>query len=71
MNKELKAYILLGLLLCIYVIAEAYLMPLTHDELSTIGFSRQAISNIITYKDPIPNNHILNTLLLKLQHLYL
>jgi hypothetical protein len=69
-NKEIKAYILLGLLLCIYVIAEAYLMPLTHDELSTIGFSRQTITDIITYKDPIPNNHILNTLLLKL-HIYI
>ena len=69
-NKEFKAYILLGLLLCIYVVAEAYLMPLTHDELSTIGFSRQSITDIISYKDPIPNNHILNTLLLKL-HIYI
>lgn len=69
-SKELKAYIFLVLLLGIYVISEAYLMPLTHDELSTISFSKQSILDIITYKEPIPNNHILNTLLLKL-HIYI
>ena len=57
---------ILGAFLFIYVLAEALYMPLTHDEYSTIGFSRESIIDIITYKNPIPNNHILNTLLLKL-----
>lgn len=63
---EYKFYLSLGVLLLVYVFSEAWLMPLTHDELSTIGFSKQSIFDILSYKDPIPNNHILNTLLLKL-----
>ena len=61
-----SVFSVLGAFLFIFVLAEAIWMPLTHDEYSTIGFSQESIIDIITYEDPIPNNHILNTLLLKL-----
>jgi len=60
-----SVFSILGIFLFIFVLAEAIWMPLTHDEYSTIGFSQESIIDIITYKNPIPNNHILNTLLLK------
>lgn len=51
----------------IYVILRAALIPITHDEANTcLTFSVQSVWDIITYSDPIPNNHILNTLLIKL-----
>lgn len=65
-NKESKIFILLGFVVFFLVTREALLIPLTHDEYSTIMVSYQSLFDIITYKDPIPNNHILNTLLLKL-----
>lgn len=41
-------------------------IPITHDEAGTIlNFSTQPVWDIVTYKDPIPNNHILHTLLVK------
>jgi len=61
-----KYFIALGSVVFFLVVREAILLPLTHDEYSTIMVSYQSVWDIITYKDPIPNNHILNTLLLKL-----
>lgn len=51
----------------LYILLRAIRIPITHDEAGTIlNFSSQSIWNIITYRDPIPNNHILNTLLIRL-----
>lgn len=59
--------ILIGVALLIYVILRAALIPITHDEANTcLTFSVKSFWDIITYSDPIPNNHILNTLLIKL-----
>lgn len=50
----------------IYIFLRITTIPVTHDEAGTIlSFSRQSLWDILTYKDPIPNNHILNTLLIK------
>lgn len=65
-DKDSKLFISLGLVLFFLIVREAILIPLTHDEYSTIMVSYQSLFDIVTYKDPIPNNHILNTLLLKL-----
>lgn len=66
--KDIKviAFSIWGAVLFFLVLREAILIPLTHDEYSTIMTSYQPVWDIITYKDPIPNNHILNTLLLKI-----
>ena len=49
-----------------YIILRTVRIPITHDEAGTIlNFSSQSVWDIITYKNPIPNNHILNTLLIK------
>lgn len=41
-------------------------IPITHDEAGTIlNFSTQPVWDIVTFKDPVPNNHILHTLLVK------
>jgi hypothetical protein len=66
LDRNTKIFIGLGIILFLLVLREAILIPLTHDEYSTIMVSYQSLWDIITYKDPIPNNHILNTLLLKL-----
>ncbi len=68
MNLDIngKYFLVLGGVIFFLVVREAILLPLTHDEYSTIMVSYQSIWDIITYKDPIPNNHILNTLFLKL-----
>lgn len=58
-------YAFCGALLFILIAKEAKVLPITHDEVSTIVFSQQSVFDIVTYADPIPNNHILNTLLLK------
>lgn len=60
------AYVVIGALLFFLVTKEACVHPLTHDEGNTIYMSQNPIWDIITYKDPVPNNHILNTLLIKL-----
>ncbi len=50
----------------VYLILRITKIPITHDEAGTIlNFSTQPLWDIITYRDPIPNNHILNTLLIK------
>ena len=65
MDSDMKWYGGVGIILFFLIIREAILLPLTHDEYSTIAVSFQPFWDIVTYKDPIPNNHILNTLLLK------
>ncbi len=59
--------IIIGVALLVYVILRAALIPITHDEANTcLTFSVKPVWDIVTYADPIPNNHILNTLLIKL-----
>lgn len=56
----------LGILLLLYVVARAILLPITHDESNTcLTYSTMSVHDIVTYERPIPNNHILNTLLIK------
>jgi hypothetical protein len=55
-----------GILLLLYCWLRAYRIPITHDEAGTIlNFASQSVRDILLYKDPIPNNHLLNTLLIK------
>lgn len=57
----------MGIALYVYIIARAYMVSMTHDEVNTcIVYAPKAIWDIVTYTDPIPNNHILHTLLVKL-----
>ncbi len=57
----------IGVALLLYLIMRAALVPITHDEANTcLTFSVKPVWEILTYKDPIPNNHIVNTLLIKL-----
>ncbi|MDZ4709970.1 MAG: hypothetical protein SH818_16335 [Saprospiraceae bacterium] len=50
----------------LYLYFRITLIPITHDEAGTIlNFASQPVWDIITFKDPVPNNHILHTLLVK------
>ena len=64
-DKSGYGWLALGLLLFLLVAGEAARVPVTHDEVNTIALSQAPVWDIVTYKDPIPNNHILNTLLIK------
>ena len=66
LNKESLLFISLGITLFILVVVQAINVPLTHDEGNTIYCSTTSIVDIVSYKDPVPNNHILNTLFIKL-----
>lgn len=59
--------LILSLLFLFYFIAKALLVPITHDEASScLVFSAQSVKSILSYDDPWPTNHILNTLAVKL-----
>lgn len=63
-EKLIPALLAAGLLT--WIVAKAVILPVTIDEAQTVlYFSRMSIWDIVTYADPIPNNHILNTLLVK------
>ena len=51
-----------------YVVQRLFAIPMTIDEVATcINHVPRLASEIITYsKDPVPNNHVLNTLLIKI-----
>lgn len=66
LDFEIKLFIVIGLFIFYLVTKEAYTVPLTHDEYNTIACSQTSFRDIVTYKDPVPNNHILNTLFIKL-----
>lgn len=63
--KEHGLFILIGIILFTLVTIESATVPLTHDEGNTIFCSTTSVFDIISYKDPVPNNHILNTLFIK------
>jgi hypothetical protein len=58
----------LSLALFAYTALRAWLVPLTHDEaLTYLGFVRAPWSDILAFRGPYPtNNHLLNTVLVKL-----
>ena len=58
-------YLCMGIFILFLVAKEAWVIPVTHDEVNTIELSHRPIWDIITYTDPVPNNHILNTLMIK------
>lgn len=70
MNYKLKETVLFwlpGILLFAYILIRAIVIPVTHDESNTVlTYAAYPVSDIMLYTDPIPNNHILNTLLIKL-----
>ncbi|MCF8238545.1 MAG: glycosyltransferase family 39 protein [Saprospiraceae bacterium] len=48
------------------ILSKAFILPITHDETATaIQYTRFSVWEIMMFPDPIPNNHILNTLLIK------
>lgn len=58
--------IVMGSALLAYIIICAVVLPVTHDESNTcLTYSTMSFHDIVTYESPIPNNHILNTLLIK------
>ncbi len=58
---------LLFLLAWVMIIHKAWTIPMTHDEVGTATYyGLMSIWDIISYTDPWPNNHILNTLCIKL-----
>lgn len=49
-----------------YIIFKVWNVPITHDEVpTTVYYNNFGIWEIMMYPDPIPNNHILNTLCTK------
>lgn len=55
-----------GLALLVYVILKAQYASFTHDESFTyLDYVHQPFMDIISYKTPYTNNHILNTVLMK------
>jgi hypothetical protein len=55
-----------GLALLVYVILKAQQASFTHDESFTyLDYVHQSFMDIISYKTPYTNNHILNTVLMK------
>ena len=55
----------------IYLCLRAYLLPITTDEATTWwNYVQDPALDLITYKGPVPNNHLLNTLLIKLLHVF-
>ncbi|MBC7886231.1 MAG: hypothetical protein H7X99_12195 [Saprospiraceae bacterium] len=65
LSSENIFYIILGAMLLFLITRQAIVSPITHDEVNTIDLSQRSVWDIVTYTDPVPNNHILNTLLLK------
>lgn len=67
-NQSISRYIIIigSIAFIAYIGLRAIMIPVTHDEAGTIlNFSSQSVWDIVSYKNPIPNNHILNTLLIK------
>jgi hypothetical protein len=61
-------YLLIGLAFTVYLCARAILIPITIDEAgSYLNYTSLKLWDIMMYKkDPTPNNHILNTIGMKL-----
>lgn len=56
-----------GIFFFVYIVVRAIAVPVTHDESNTIlTYAAYSVADIMLYTDPVPNNHIVNTLLIKL-----
>ncbi len=57
---------IISILLLIYVVLKAHATSFTHDESFTyLNYVHEPFMDIISYKHPYTNNHILNTVLIK------
>lgn len=67
-NKKLRiAYLLIGILTFCYVFIRAFRVGITYDEAYTLAeFVPLPVMDIINYSKVVANNHITNTLLIKL-----
>ncbi len=64
-------YLIIGILAFIYVLYRAIKIGVTYDEVWTIkGFVSQNVTSILNYTPCDANNHIVNTLLIKLFFLF-
>lgn len=64
--KQNPVIFLPGILLFGYIVFRAIALPITHDESNTVlTYAAYPVRDILLYSDPVPNNHILNTLLIK------
>ena len=65
-SLQLALVLLAGLGLLFFIINKAYNLSFTHDEsYSYLHYVHQGFMDIISYKTPYTNNHILNTVLMK------
>lgn len=65
--KKDALYWLIGLFFVVYLVARAIILPITIDEGGTyFNAVPRSVWSIITYQDPSPNNHIVNTLFIKI-----
>jgi len=65
-NIQLALSIITGCGLLVYIIYKAWFLSFTHDESYTyLHYVHQNFMDIISYKTPYTNNHILNTVLIK------
>ncbi len=66
-NQIQISYIVIGLAIFSYVFIRACCLDITFDEGVTImGFVSQSWTDILSFTEPSANNHLLNTLLIKL-----
>jgi len=67
-NRELLFFWAVGGAFLAYVTARAWLLPMTHDEVSTcVNHVPRLAFDIVTYdREAVPNNHVLNTLAVKI-----
>ncbi|HNG88793.1 MAG TPA: hypothetical protein PK858_01265 [Saprospiraceae bacterium] len=67
-NREILYFWALGAVYLAYVTARAWLLPMTHDEVSTcLNHVPRLAYDIVHYqREAVPNNHVLNTLAVKI-----
>lgn len=67
LNREILYFWLVGCAFLAYVIARAWMLPMTHDEVSTcLNHVPRLVVDMVTYeREAVPNNHVLNTLAVK------
>lgn len=70
MNQKIENWVLQGLvaLFCLYILVRAWVLPITVDESATaINHVPRLVFDTLTYdSEANPNNHILNTILIKI-----
>lgn len=68
---QLSLVVVFGLVLLFYISYKAYHLSFTHDEAYTYThYVHQGFMDIISYKTPYTNNHILNTVLTKYSEVF-